>query len=84
MPFFNKETSEYYLYYQRDTRNPVPFGEPFGWNLLVTKDFVTFSDYGEVLEHGREHEQDQFIYAGTVFEIPNGKKHPIILDLIGI
>lgn len=74
MPFFNKETSEYYLYYQRDTRNPVPFGEPFGWNLLVTKDFVTFSDYGEVLEHGREHEQDQFIYAGTVFEMPNGKK----------
>ena len=32
---------------ERDTRNPGPFGEPFGWALATTKDFVDYKDYGE-------------------------------------
>ncbi|BBM18411.1 beta-fructofuranosidase [Enterococcus avium] len=74
MPFFNDKSSEYYLYYQRDTRNPLPFGEPFGWNLLTTKDFVQFFEHGEVLVRGHETDQDQFIYAGSVFKEPIGNK----------
>lgn len=58
----------FYVYHQRDTRNPGPFGEPFGWALTATKDFVTYKDYGESLKRGTDEEADQFIYAGSVFE----------------
>ena len=45
MPY-GKE-GQFYVYHQRDTRNPGPFGEPFGWALATTKDFVDYKDYGE-------------------------------------
>ncbi|BDR56971.1 beta-fructofuranosidase [Xylocopilactobacillus apis] len=67
MPFYNFKNESYYLYFQKDTRNPVPFGEPFGWQLVITKDFVNYQSYGEVLNKGNDNEQDQFIYAGSVF-----------------
>ena len=35
MPY-GKE-GQFYVYHQRDTRNPGPFGEPFGWALATTK-----------------------------------------------
>ena len=41
MPY-GKE-GQFYVYHQRDTRNPGPFGEPFGWALATTKDFVANS-----------------------------------------
>lgn len=65
MPFFHDGT--YYLFHQRDTRKPGPFGEPFGWALVTTKDFVAFEDHGEVLPGGGDDAQDQFIFAGSVF-----------------
>lgn len=43
------EDGTFYLYHQRDTRNPGPFGEPFGWALATTKDFVNYKDFGESL-----------------------------------
>ena len=36
MPFGKGDT--FYLFHQRDTRVPCPFGEPFGWDL-ATKGF---------------------------------------------
>ena len=66
MPFY--KDGKFYLYHQRDTRNPGPFGEPFGWALAVTEDFVHYEDKGEVLLRGEDTEQDQFIFAGSVFE----------------
>ncbi|BBM18409.1 hypothetical protein G15_2074 [Enterococcus avium] len=65
---------KFFVYHQRDTRNPVPFGEPFGWALATTKDFVHYEDFGESLLRGEDDERDQFIYAGSVFEA-NGKVH---------
>lgn len=59
---------KFYLYHQRDTRKPCPFGEPFGWDLAVTSDFVTYEDMGTVVPRGTDDEQDQFIFAGSVFE----------------
>jgi beta-fructofuranosidase len=55
------------LFHQRDTRRPGPFGEPFGWALAITTDFVSYTDRGEVLQRGRDVDQDQFIFAGSVF-----------------
>lgn len=66
MPFYHD--GKFYLYHQRDTRNPGPFGEPFGWALARTADFVHFEDLGESLKRGRDDEQDQFIFAGSLFE----------------
>ena len=60
------EDGTFYLYHQRDTRNPGPFGEPFGWALATTKDFVNYKDFGESLERGGDEEVDQYVYAGTV------------------
>ena len=70
MPY-GKE-GQFYVYHQRDTRNPGPFGEPFGWALTTTKDFVDYKDYGESLKRGTDEEADQFIYAGSVFETEAG------------
>ena len=63
------EDGTFYLYHQRDTRNPEPFGEPFGWALATTKDFVNYKDFGESLERGGDEEVDQYVYAGTVFKV---------------
>ncbi|SDS02511.1 glycoside hydrolase family protein [Microlunatus soli] len=56
------------LFHQRDTRRPGPFGEPFGWALARTTDFVDYDDLGEVIPRGADDAQDQFIFAGSVFE----------------
>lgn len=66
MPFGKDDT--FYLYHQRDTRRPGPFGEPFGWDLSTTKDFVRYEDKGVAIPRGADDEQDQFIFAGSVFE----------------
>lgn len=64
------------LFHQRDTRRPGPFGEPFGWALARTTDFVNYTDLGESLERGADDAQDQFIFAGSVFEA-EGRFHAL-------
>ena len=39
MPFGHGD--KFYLYHQRDTRKPGPFGEPFGWDLQPLILFTT-------------------------------------------
>ena len=72
MPFGYKD--KFFLYHQRDTRKPGPFGEPFGWDLATTSDFVAYQDCGVAVPRGTDEEQDQFIFAGSVFEA-EGKFH---------
>ena len=38
----------------------IPFGEPFGWDLATTKDFVDYRDCGVAVPRGGDDEQDQF------------------------
>lgn len=66
MPFGHGD--KFFLYHQRDTRKPGPFGEPFGWDLATTSDFVNYQDCGVAVPRGTDEEQDQFIFAGSVFE----------------
>ena len=66
MPF--GKDGKFYLYHQRDTRRPGPFGEPFGWDLATTTDFVHYEDHGVAIARGDDEAQDQFIFAGTIFE----------------
>ena len=72
MPF--GKDGKFFLYHQRDTRRPCPFGEPFGWSLATTTDFVHYEDHGIAIDRGGDGDQDQFIYAGSVFEA-EGKYH---------
>ena len=65
MPFGKGNT--FFLFHQRDTRQPEPFGQPFGWSLATTEDFVHYQDCGTAIPRGSDDEQDQFIYAGSVF-----------------
>ena len=65
MPFYHD--GQFYLFHQRDTRKPGPFGEPFGWALACTTDFVNYEDLGGVLQRGGDDAQDQFIFAGSLF-----------------
>lgn len=73
MPFGKGDT--FYLFHQRDTRVPCPFGEPFGWDLALTKDFVHYEDCGTAIPRGGDDEQDQFIYAGSICEDREGRYH---------
>lgn len=61
----------FYLFHQRDLRNPGPLPdcEPFGWALARTTDFVTYEDLGDAIVRGGDHDQDQFIYAGSVIRV---------------
>ena len=63
MPFGKGDT--FYLFHQRDTRVPCPFGEPFGWDLATTKDFVHYEDKGVAIPRGDDDAQDQFIFAAS-------------------
>lgn len=73
MPF--GKDGKFYLYHQRDKRNPGSLGEPFGWSLATTSDFVTYEDHGIAIPRGSDEEQDQFIFAGSVFEDREGQYH---------
>lgn len=67
MPFY--EDGKFWIYHQRDNRNPVPLdGEPLSWSLASTEDFVHYEDHGVALHTGADTEQDQFIYAGSVMK----------------
>jgi len=68
MPF--GKGKEFYLFHQRDARNPEPLPncEPFGWELVTTKDFVHYDYKGLAIPPGDYDAQDQFIFAGSVFE----------------
>ena len=73
MPFGKDDT--FYLFHQRDTRVPCPFGEPFGWDLATTKDFVTYTDKGVAIPRGSDEAQDQFIFAGSICQDRDGGYH---------
>ncbi len=68
MPFGKDGT--FYLYHQRDFRNPGPLPdcEPFGWDLTLTDDFLHYMDMGTAIPTGETDAQDQFVFAGSVFE----------------
>lgn len=73
MPFGIGDT--FYLFYLKDTRKPCPFGEPFGWDMVSTRDFINFTDYGTVIPHGTNKEQDQFVFSGSICQGKDGRYH---------
>ncbi|BDR58070.1 glycosyl hydrolase family 32 [Xylocopilactobacillus apicola] len=68
MPYGEKGT--FYLYHQRDPRDPGPLTEstPFGWALSTTDNFINYEDHGISISSGGPDDVAQWIYAGSVFK----------------
>lgn len=66
IPFYRENA--YQLFYLRDFRNTEKYGEGTPWHLLETKDFVHFTERGEVISRGGKDEQDFYVFTGSVFE----------------
>ena len=64
----------YHLFYLKDYRNPEVYGEGTPWWHLVTRDFVTFEEWGEALPRGDEGAQDRWVFTGSVVE-QDGRFH---------
>ncbi len=62
IPYF--ENGEFKLFYLKDYRDPQAVGEGCDWNLLTTRDFVTYQDHGTVLKRGDADAQDLYVYTG--------------------
>ncbi|RED85514.1 glycoside hydrolase family 32 protein [Cohnella phaseoli] len=68
------EDGEFKLLYLKDWRDKEKYGEGTPWFLLGTKDFVGYTEYGEVLPRGGEDEQDLYIYTGCILKA-DGRYH---------
>ena len=66
VPFYWK--GNYHLFYLRDYRDEPGHGLGTPWYHLVTRDFVTFEDWGEALPRGQREEQDLWVFTGSVVE----------------
>lgn len=44
-------------------------GEGCPWCLLTTKDFVTYTEHGEVLPRGPEDAQDRWVFTGSCIKV---------------
>ena len=72
IPFF--WAGEYHLFYLKDYRDRAGHGEGTPWWHLGTRDFVTFTDYGQALARGAPDEQDLYVFTGSVV-YGNGQFH---------
>lgn len=66
IPFW--DNGEFYLYYLHDFRNVDHHGEGTPWKLVKTKDFINFTEMGEVLSRGTVFSQDLYVFTGSVFK----------------
>lgn len=72
IPFY--KNGEYYLFYLLDWRDRAAHGEGTPWYLVTTKDFVHFTDHGQMLARGTKNDQDLYVFTGSVVE-GEGKYH---------
>jgi beta-fructofuranosidase len=68
------DNGEFQLFYLLDWRDKEKHGEGTPWYRVTTKDFVNFTEHGEVLPRGTEQEQDLYVFTGSAIKA-NGKYH---------
>lgn len=66
IPFY--DNGEYHLFYLLDWRDAEKHGEGTPWYRISTKDFVHFTEHGEMLPRGTAEEQDQYVFTGSVIK----------------
>src|SRR5690348_12573071 len=66
IPFFYQGT--YHLFYLKDYRQRSISAYHTAWYHVVTRDFVTFEDWGEALSPNAADAQDASVWTGSVLE----------------
>lgn len=66
IPFFKDGT--FHLFYLLDWRDRHKHGEGTPWYQISTRDFVHFTEHGEMLARGTPEEQDLYVFTGSVIE----------------
>src|SRR4051812_27164687 len=72
IPLFDK--GEFQLFYLLDWRDKEKHGEGTPWYRVTTKDFVNFTEHGEMLSRGTVNEQDLYVFTGSAIKA-NGQYH---------
>jgi len=65
---------EFQLFYLLDWRDREKHGEGTPWYRISTKDFVHFTEHGEMLPRGTKEQQDLFVFTGSAIHA-NGQYH---------
>lgn len=70
IPFY--ANGEFQLFYLLDWRDKAGHGEGTPWYRVSTKDFVHFTEHGEMLKRGSKSEQDLYVFTGSVIHARDG------------
>lgn len=65
---------EFQLFFLLDWRDRDKHGEGTPWYRISTKDFVHFTEHGEVLPRGTANDQDLYVFTGSAIHA-NGQYH---------
>jgi beta-fructofuranosidase len=68
------DNNEFQLFYLLDWRDKEKHGEGTPWYRISTKDFVNFTEHGEMLPRGTEKDQDLYVFTGSAIKV-NGQYH---------
>jgi beta-fructofuranosidase len=66
IPFYKDGT--FHLFYLHDWRDRHKHGEGTPWYQISTRDFVHFTEHGEMLPRGSMTDQDLYVFTGSVIE----------------
>jgi beta-fructofuranosidase len=58
----------YHLFYLKDYRDEAGHGQGTPWFHLVTRDFVSFEEWGEAIPRGPQGSQDLWVFTGCAIE----------------
>jgi beta-fructofuranosidase len=62
------DNGQYHLFYLLDWRDKAKHGEGTPWYQIGTTDFVSFTEYGEMLPRGTEQDQDLYVFTGSALK----------------
>jgi beta-fructofuranosidase len=68
------DNGEFQLFYLLDWRDKENHGEGTPWYRVSTKDFVNFTEHGQMIPRGTEKEQDLYVFTGSAIKA-NGQYH---------
>jgi len=66
IPFYKDGT--FHLFYLLDWRDKWKHGEGTPWYQVSTRDFVHFTEHGQMLARGAAQDQDLYVFTGSVIE----------------
>ena len=68
------DSGEFQLFYLLDWRDKENHGEGTPWYRVSTRDFVNFTEHGQMIPRGTEKEQDLYVFTGSAIKA-NGQYH---------